>query len=51
MSRMLLGLHLHVWILAITPLFFAAFTALVFWLFRKNSRDHYASLSKMPMDH
>lgn len=50
MSRFLQGVSLNSWILAITPLFFAAFCALVLWVYRRSGRAHYQRLSELPLE-
>jgi hypothetical protein len=50
MSRMLLGMNLHVLILSITPIFFAAFLGLLFWVFQRGRASHYQTVSQLPLD-
>lgn len=49
MSRFLQGVELNSWILAITPIFFLAFLALVVWVYWGSRKKHYEEMGQMPL--
>lgn len=50
MSRFLSGIHLNGWILSVTPIFLAAFVALLFFVYQKSRKGHYERMGALPFE-